>query len=251
MTHHEASGRDLRVKTTHGFDVRVRVQGEGYPLLLLNGLTRALESWETFVDAMDGRTLISVDAPGVGASPITCGPLSIPQVADIAVSVLDHLNIDRTDVLGFSYGGAVAQQLARSHPERVRRLVLVSTSCGLGTTLADLHSFDATAVGKGITTWTHVLGALWHSMAIMRWSSISFLGAIASPTLVICGVDDAVAPPANSRSLAQRIPDASLVMLAGGHDLQLSEPAKALAHCVQRFLVSDAATHGSRAAFAD
>ena len=236
MTSLQALTRDFMVTTAHGLEVHVRVQGEGDPLLLLNGLTRTVDSWGPFVDAIDGRTLIRFDAPGVGQSPVPCLPLSIAQLADVAVSVLDHLAIERADVLGFSYGGAVAQQMAVSHPERVRRLVLVSTSCGLGTTLGAFDSLDNVALGQGVTEWPHAVGMLWSSMAITSWSSISFLGAITSPTLVVCGTDDSVAPPANSRSLAQRIPDASLVLLAGGHDLQLAEPATKLATTVERFL---------------
>lgn len=236
MTSLEAHTRDFLVTSAHGLEVHVRVQGEGAPLLLLNGFTRPLESWEPFVEALDERMVISFDAPGVGASPVPCLPLTIAQLADVAVSVLDKVGFDRVDVLGFSHGGAVAQQMAVSHPQRVRRLVLVSTSCGLGTSLGAIDSLDNAALGSGARKWSDAVGALWHSMAITSWSSIPFLGAITAPTLVVCGTHDSVAPPSNSRSLAQRIPDASLVMLAGGHDLQLAEPAKRLATTVERFL---------------
>jgi len=236
VTSLKAHTRDFFAASQHGLEVHVRVQGEGTPLLLLNGFTRPLESWEPFVEALSGCTVISFDAPGVGASPVPCLPLTIEQLADVAVSVLDEVGVDRADVLGFSHGGAVAQQMAVSHPRRVRRLVLVSTSCGLGTTLGAVDPDDQSALGGGARKWSDAVGALWHSMAITSWSSIPFLGAITSPTLVVCGTHDSVAPPVNSRSLAQRIPDASLVMLAGGHDLQLAEPATALARTVERFL---------------
>jgi pimeloyl-ACP methyl ester carboxylesterase len=77
---------------------------------------------------------------------------------------------------------------------------------------------------------------MWQSLAFSSWSSIPFLGAISAPTLVVCGTHDRVVPPANSRVLAGRIPDASLVMLPGGHDLQRPEPARALAGVVEDFL---------------
>jgi pimeloyl-ACP methyl ester carboxylesterase len=86
---------------------------------------------------------------------------------------------------------------------------------------------------------------LWHSLAFSSWSSIPFLGAITAPTLVVCGTHDRVATPANSRVLAARIPGASLVMLNGGHDLQRSEPAKALAAIVKDFLRSSPIVAGS------
>jgi pimeloyl-ACP methyl ester carboxylesterase len=79
---------------------------------------------------------------------------------------------------------------------------------------------------------------LWQSLAISSWSSIPFLGAITAPTLVVCGTHDRVVPPANSRVLAGRIPNASLVMLPGGHDLQRPEPARQLARIVEHFLTA-------------
>ena len=166
-------------------------------------------------------------------------PLTILQLADVAVSVLDEVGVERADVLGFSHGGAVAQQIAVSHPERVRALVLVSTSCGLGTTPGTLDPSDSADLGDGVQEWSNAVGALWHTMAITSWTSIPFLGTIGAPTMVVCGASDTVAPPSNSRSLAQRIPGASLVMLAAGHDLQRPEPAKELAHVVERFLESN------------
>jgi pimeloyl-ACP methyl ester carboxylesterase len=77
---------------------------------------------------------------------------------------------------------------------------------------------------------------LWHSLAFSSWSSIPFLGAVTTPTLVVCGTHDRVVPPVNSRLLAERIPGASLVMIPGGHDLQRPEPARMLARCVEDFL---------------
>jgi poly(3-hydroxyoctanoate) depolymerase len=233
---------DERVLHDHGLTVRMRVVGSGEnPLLLLNGLTRPLESWETVAEALVGRTLISLDAPGVGDSPTPILPLSIPALATIAASVLDEAGVGRADVLGFSHGGAVAQQLAAQSPSRVRGLVLASTSCGVGATAAIRRALTATGRGPGARSWPRpdALGAVWHSFAIATWSSIPFLGAIAAPTLVVCGTGDRVVPPANSMLLARRIPHSELDMLPGGHDLQQGEPARALAHRVDLFLTSD------------
>lgn len=66
MTSLDARRRDSVVVSAGGLEVRVRVQGDGDPLLLLNGFTRPLESWEPFVEALSGRTVVSFDAPGVG-----------------------------------------------------------------------------------------------------------------------------------------------------------------------------------------
>jgi len=222
-----------------GLRIAMEVAGEGPPLLLINGMTRPLQSWEHFTRELTGRTVITFDAPGVGDSPNALLPLSMAGHAALAVAVLDAAGLAEADVLGFSHGGAVAQQLACDAPDRVRRLVLVATSCGVGATpsrgRAILNSVGA-LTDEGPWQFADALGLFWQSLAISSWSSISFLGAISAPTLVVCGTRDSVVPPANSQVLARRIPNASLVMLPAGHDLQLAEHAKALARAVESFL---------------
>ncbi len=226
---------DASILWVRGHRVHIRVQGHGDPLLLLNGLTRSLESWDPFVRALGERTIVSFDAPGVGQSPLPLLPLSIAQLAELAAAMLDEVGLDRVDVLGFSHGGAVAQQLAFQYPSRVLRLVLVATSCGAGATLSGWDSLDGLGVLPKFDR-SQAKSAIWRTMAISAWSSIPFLGAIAAPTLVVCGLKDRVAPIANSRALAGRIPNASLTVLPEGHDLQQPEPAAALAHVVDTFL---------------
>lgn len=215
------------------------VQGKGDPLLLINGLTRPLQSWDPFTSELHGRTVVSFDAPGVGDSPTPLRPRSIAELATLAVAVLDAAGFANADVLGYSHGGLVAQQLAHDAPARVRGLILAATSCGVGATPGNradiLHSLGSSLNGK---PWPlpDLLGLLWQSLAVSNWSSIPFLGSILAPTLVVCGSRDSVVSPSNSRVLARRIPDASLVMLPGrGHDLQRGESAKALARIVADF----------------
>jgi poly(3-hydroxyoctanoate) depolymerase len=219
-----------------GLRVRVRVQGSGDALLLLNGLTRPLESWDRVADLLPDRTLVSYDAPGVGGSSTPILPVTVSMLAGLAASVLDHVGVTEADVLGFSHGGAVAQQLAVRASTRVRRLVLASTSCGVGATLGGQSAWRA-------GTWDYrpwprpdLRGLLWNSLAVSTWSSIPFLGWITAPTLVVCGAYDRVVPPANSALLARRIPDARMVVLAAGHDLQRPAPAGALVAVVEPFL---------------
>ncbi len=222
-----------------GLRVRAHVQGEGPALLFLNGLTRPLESWMPVLQALPGRTIVTFDAPGVGGSPTPILPLSIRRLARVALAVLDDAGQDGpVDVLGFSHGGAVAQELAIDAPERVRRLMLVSTSCGVGATPGSQTVLRSLRPSEVTSQWPRpdALGTLWHFLAISGWSSIPFLGALTMPTLVISGAYDRVVPPANSRLLAQRIPGAELVILEGGHDLPGPRTAEALADTVTHFL---------------
>ena len=223
-------------ESVRGHRVRIRVEGEGEPLLLLNGLTRPLSSWGPFIEALGDHTVVTFDARGVGESPAPILPLSIAQLADVAVAVLDEIGFDRVDVLGYSHGGAVAQQLAAHYPQRVHRLVLAATSCGVGSTLAGWDMRDGAAILMNGFFQTHVLSTWWRAVAISTWSSIPFLGAIAAPTLVVCGSEDRVTPLANSQVLAGRIPNATLIELSEGHNMQQPEAVEKFAHVVEEFL---------------
>jgi pimeloyl-ACP methyl ester carboxylesterase len=231
---------DSQLLSVHGYRVRIRIEGQGDPLLLLNGATRAMDSWGPFTQAMSGRTIVRFDAPGVGGSPTPMLPLSIPMLAGLAASLLDAVRLCPADVLGFSHGGAVAQQFAVQAPGRVRRLVLVSTSCGVGATPGDHVPLRSARRQSDGDSWARpdALGALWQGLAIASWSSIPFLGAIRAPTLVVCGSRDRVVPAANSRLLARRIPGSQLMILPGGHDLQRRGQAHALAGAVEPFLAA-------------
>jgi poly(3-hydroxyoctanoate) depolymerase len=245
MSPARVSGVDSQLTGASGLRIAMRVQGAGEPLLLINGMTRPLRSWDPFIGALHGRTVVSFDAPGVGDSPTPMRPISIPALAAVAVAVLDAAGLDGADVVGFSHGGAVAQQLAKNTPARVRRLVLVSTSCGVGSTPGSRRAILSglrRPVGDNPWPLPHPLGVLWHSLAVSSWSSIPFLGAIRAPTLVVCGSRDRVVPPTNSRVLAGRIPDASLVILPGGHDLQRGDQGRELARIVEEFLSATGAS---------
>src|SRR6478609_670719 len=222
-----------------GLRIAARATGSGDPVLLLNGMSRPMESWAYFASALQDRTVIAFDAPGVGASQTPVVPHSMPMLADIAARVLDSFGIAKADVVGYSHGGAVAQQLAVGHPSRVNRLVLLATSCGVGSVPGRAH--DVTRIllrPNDGTRWAQPdpLGLLWQIAAISTWSSIGDLGRIEAPTLIVCGAGDKAVPPANSRILAARIPDARLVTIQAGHDLQKPGPAAVVAQLVEQFL---------------
>jgi pimeloyl-ACP methyl ester carboxylesterase len=232
--------REAHLVRVLGRDVRLLVtgDGDGDPILLLNGLTRPLESWAAFTENLSGRTVISFDTPGVGGSPTPLAPMSIPMLAALAAALLDELGLRSADVLGFSHGGGVAQQLAADSPQHVRRLVLAATSCGVGATPGSQPTLRSLRPPEGSADWprTDSVGTLWNAMAIAGWSSIPFLSAIAAPTLVVCGDRDRVVPLVNRKVLARRISGAQLLLLPAGHDLQRPGPARLLADAVVPFL---------------
>src|SRR6478672_8877889 len=112
------------VDTVASPSVRVARIGDGEPLLLINGLGANLEMWQPLVRVLAAdRELIAFDLPGTGRSARPRWPLRMPQLARLVTELLDDLGYDQLDVLGYSLGGIVAQELAHRAPERIRRLV--------------------------------------------------------------------------------------------------------------------------------
>jgi poly(3-hydroxyalkanoate) depolymerase len=260
----------VRLVRAHGTEVRVSVRGKGPPLLMFMGIGAPLELWERFEREMSryGRRLIALDLPGTGGSPAAVPPMRMRGLVKVAAEVLDHLGVDRVDVLGVSYGGAVAQEFAHRAPERTRRLVLAATSTGmlglpakpsvlvhLATPLRYWSPGYAQRIvgdiygGRSRTDpWAHrelrarferppsamgYVGQLW---AALGWTSVLWLPRLAVPTLVMTGDDDPIIPTVNGHILAWLIPDARLHVVHGGGHLFLLEEAAASAAVVDEFL---------------
>jgi poly(3-hydroxyalkanoate) depolymerase len=248
--------------------LRVVVKGRGQPLLLLSGIGASIEMWRPFESLICGSTTISLDLPGVGQSPRTGAPVRMRRLASIVAAALDELGFPRVDVLGYSFGGAVAQQLAHDSPGRVRRLVLAATMCGVGGRLARANTFlrmltparyysrryfqtvgpdlyggrsrDVTVLNEHFQLRTlnppSWLGYSMQMYSIWGWSSRAWLHTLRQPTLVISGDDDPLVPVENSFLLAARIPGAQLRIVRGGGHLFLIDQAEEPAAIVTRFL---------------
>jgi poly(3-hydroxyalkanoate) depolymerase len=253
---------------------RVRVSdsaprpGDGTPLLLVNGIGANLEMWEPLRRRLVRRSL-AVDLPGTGGSPTPLVPLSIPDSARLLLQVVDALGVGTVDVLGFSFGGSVAQEIARLAPSRVRRLVLVSTSCGWGSVpgspvaLAVLSSplryyspafFKAVAPvvvgGRGARSEQFLdrqarkraarppsARGYWYQMwAASSWSSWAWLHTLQQPTLLIAGDRDQVVPSVNARLMAGLLPDSRLRTWSDGGHMLLLDSAAQVAPVVEEFL---------------
>src|SRR6478672_7764583 len=115
-----------------GLRLRVGRVGAGRPLLLITGIGANLDMWAPFARLVGGRELIAFDPPGAGLSQRPRFPLRMKGLAQVVRELLDALELERVDVLGYAFGGALAQELARRAPDRVRRLVLCATGPGLG-----------------------------------------------------------------------------------------------------------------------
>jgi poly(3-hydroxyalkanoate) depolymerase len=235
-------------------------QRGGKPLFLVPGIGCGADMWQPFLQYFPNRRILSFDAPGAGRSSTPHYPVSVLALASLAAAVLDNRGVDCTDVIGFSYGGAIAQQLAYDYPERVCKLVLAATNFGFGSLWGSpvamavmatpLRFYSAAyfdhvaaevyggATGRDAARRQSASGArrrlppssYGYAMQLLGgsgWSSWSFLPEIPHETLVVCGDDDPLVPVVNARMLATRIPRATLeVVERAGHLLLWDEPER-------------------------
>ena len=255
----EVEGRTLRV------GVR-RSEKTHPPLLLFNGIGANIELVEPFLDALDGPEVVVFDVPGVGGSPAPWRPYRPWTLARLSARLLDQFGHERVDVMGVSWGGAIAQQFAFQHGKRCRRLVLAATSPGhlmvpgklsvllkmatprrykdpdymkriAGDIYGGMLRSSPELVGRHLrhVRWSSDYGYYLQLIAGFGWSSLPWLRLLAQPTLVMAGTDDPIVPIANGRILAKLIPDARMVTIDDGH-LFLVTSAKQCAELVSEFL---------------
>jgi poly(3-hydroxyoctanoate) depolymerase len=255
----------------NGLRIHAQICGEGEPLLLFSGVWGEVGLWDGLLPYLPGFRTIAFDPPGIGRSQMPAFPLTMPALVRFGTAVLDDLGIDSAHVLGASFGGAVAQHMAISHPDRVRRLVLVSTSFGAFAKPGKISAFwhfshplsyhpprlerVAGAMFGGrlrkepelvrtmhIRRPTNALAAMYRLAPLFGWTSLPWLWAIRHPTLVIAGDDDPVTPLVNHRIIATLVPRARLHIVPGGGHLVLLDSAPEVAPVITSFL------HGDRAA---
>lgn len=239
------------------------------PLLLINGIGATGDLFGPFRRHLTDRETIAFDAPGVGGSPTPIVPYSMRKMAGLVAGLIDELGHDQVDVLGLSWGGALAQELARRHPEMVHRLVLTATMPGMTSVpgrpaaLAVLMSparyyspeylkrVAPTLYGGAIRDNPELLdehakqriarppstvGYLYQLSAIQRWASLPWLHRLPQRTLVLAGDEDPIVRLVNGRLLANRIPDARLHVVEGGGHLFLFTRGEEMADIVTDFL---------------
>jgi poly(3-hydroxyalkanoate) depolymerase len=268
------SGTEWKVAFVRAAGLRLRVgrHGAGRPLLLITGIGAHIDMWAPFARLAGDRELIAFDAPGAGESQRPNLPLRMHGLARVVVELLDALRLERVDVLGYSFGGALAQELARRAPGRVRRLVLCATGPGLGGTpprpLAALMlatparyyhprllaltvphiaggrtARDRRALAEQAAARLHrppdPLGYAYQLYAIAGWSSLPWLHKLRQPSLIVAGEQDPSVPLRNARMLAGRLPNARLRVVDGGGHLFLLDEPHSVAGVIRAFLDED------------
>ncbi|MGZ3581162.1 MAG: poly(3-hydroxyalkanoate) depolymerase [Ktedonobacterales bacterium] len=253
-------GQQLAVAVRRGDDTRT-------PLMLMNGIGANLELFQPLVDALDPAIeVIRFDVPGVGGSPTPPLPLRFSALALLVGRMLDALGYKRVDVLGISWGGALAQQFAWQHRRRCRRLILVSTGTGafmipgrpevlaklatsrryrdpdyLAAIATDIYGGDIDpALARDFADKMRPgdsRGYLYQMLGGAGWTSIAWLRLLQQRTLILAGDDDRIVPVINAKIMNRLIPHSRLHMFHGGH-LGLVLQAAELGPIISTFLAA-------------
>ena len=238
----------------------------GVPLLMFNGIGGNIELLAPLARSMPGREVITFDIPGVGHSALPSRPYRLRGIARLAAAVLDHYGHLQADVLGVSWGGAAAQQFARSFAPRCHRLILCATAPGVVMLparpsvllkMATPRRYTSSAYARSISgdiyggdfrrnpekaaeffkhvRWQSRLGYYLQLGAVWGWTSIHWLHRLHQPTLIMAGRDDPLVPMANAKLMRLLIPHSELKVFDCGH-LFLVTRSAASAHAITEFL---------------
>lgn len=244
------SAPEVRELKIDGKLLRVFIRrGTGTPLLIFNGIGASFELLEPLIAALNGAEIITFDVPGIGGSEAPSRPYRLYELARLADRLLTRLGCGaQVDVLGISWGGALAQQFARTCGRRCRRLILAATTPGVlmvpsrlavlrfmlnARRYRDLEYLRRIApelYGGALRRRPELIdrffahlsppggaGYFYQQLAFMGWTSLQWLPLLRQPTLVLSGKDDPLAPQLNGRILAFMIPRATFQLIDDGH----------------------------------
>lgn len=250
--------QEFKTQIVHVGDIDIAYKkfGKGEPILLINGFGNSLDDWHPiFLEKLaKNHTVITFDNRGVGNTTFGDKKFTIKQFAWDTNKFLEAINVTQADVLGFSMGGRIAQELAVNNPEKIDKLIIHATACSgteqdpatpevlkilsdkkltanemkvkLRTVLyPEGFNFDALPKSKVIVSDKTI--ALQRE-AISKWPGVcKQLSDIDKDTLVIVGMEDNLAPPSNSLQISSEIPGAWLVQIKNaGHHLEMQFPEK-------------------------
>jgi 2-hydroxy-6-oxonona-2,4-dienedioate hydrolase len=210
------------------------------PVILLHGLGCSSDAWRPMLGVLAQRQ-VSVpvyvpDMPGFGCSPGPKKALNIPELADWLVRLMDTLGISQAHFAGNSLGGQVLLALARRHPARIGRLVLIGST--VGGQYISLARYAAGLVLDGMQEpllYSAVLARMYAKMGLVRYLAttramledepLEHTDEIQAPCLVLRGARDGIIPDAVARRLAAALPHGQFRRISGAaHAMEFTHP---------------------------
>lgn len=259
----------------NGIELYFEESGSGPPLLLITGLSGNTLGWSALEPALAQHfRVITFDNRGAGRSSAPEGPYATRDMAGDAAALLDQLGIDRAHVLGLSMGGMIAQELALAYPERVARLVLLSTVARSRPAIIEpwLNLWARAAAGEldgdeltlAMLPWMFTPALLSDhdqlEAVLAEWAqdpypapaaglrgqvaacrthdTLGRLAQITAPAFVLVGAEDILTPVSYSQELAEAIPGARLHVLERGGHLAFAEYPDDVVEAVLGFLTA-------------
>ncbi len=250
-------------------EIFYETHGEGEPLILMAGVGQWHQFWyRNLPDLAKHFRVVWFDNRGIGLSSKPDVPYDIPMFESDLLGLLDHLEVDRAHLVGHSLGGLVSLTLAMQHPERVGKLVAISTlypgpnfvpwTEAAGALLFDRGGDPVEVVRRGVRVSTapgfaerdpetaeklmwlrfnsQQSGQLYlrQSMAGAEYLKEDHMREIPNPVLLLYGDHDEVVPPANGRLIAEKLPNATVQIIEGaGHMLPLERPTETSAAIIE------------------
>jgi len=246
------------------------VSGVGFPVVFIHGMGGDATLWNWHADQLQGRfRVLRYDILGHGRSAAPQGPWHFSQFARQLVELLDHLDIRKAVVCGFSLGGNIAQSLALEHTSHTSALVIVSSSCArtAGEQAAVDRRVEQVAAGGppsvvegALARWFSPAYSSAHPEVIGYWRRktlandpacyleayrlyadndrqlLQRLPAITAPTLILTGDQDAGQTPRMAQEMAARIRNSEVVLLSGVKHMLPLEAGPALLDAMIDFL---------------
>lgn len=247
--------------------------GQGRPVLLLHGISNSGRAWAPQVPALmaAGYRAIVPDHAGHGVSGSVSAPFGVKDIADDSEALMDHLGLDRLDVVGLSLGGMVALELGLRHPQRIGRMIVAnsfdrtatpefkSMAEGWARTFELPHGpvlrleqnwpslvspgFQKTA--EGLRTWQ-----VWHGIAagadgpslahvargITDFDFSDRIRNLVMPVLFVAGELDRMSPQELSRTMAERAPLGQYHLIQGAAHISNVDSPDAFTRTMLQFL---------------
>jgi len=254
-------------------DISYKKIGTGPHILLITGFSASMNNWNaTLINNLSKNHNVTMfDNRGIGSTTNGTKNFTIHQFAQDTIGLMKALNINKTDIMGFSMGSYIAQDIALTNPEKINKLVLYAPVCGgpestplhENLTKITLNSKNATEFYRGLVPLIFPKELIGNNQNVINNIAEKFpvntsmdtirnqfsalyswnykgvcdqIKNINTPTLIMVGTKDILNPPPNSLMMAEKIPDSWLIRIQGGGHAIMSQNVSKIATVIDAFL---------------